>query len=49
VVRADPKNAVALYGRGMAKQLKGDKAGANADIAAAKQINPDIALRHRAP
>ena len=42
-LRVDPKNAFCLYGRGMAKQLMGDKAGADADIAAAKQIYPDIA------
>lgn len=40
---ANPKNAFALYGRSIAKQLKGDTAGANADIAAARQINPGIA------
>jgi tetratricopeptide (TPR) repeat protein len=38
-----PKNAFSLYGRGMTKWLKRDKAGANADIAAAKQISPDVA------
>jgi tetratricopeptide (TPR) repeat protein len=43
VLRADPKNAFSLYGRGTAKGLKGDQAGADADIAAAKQISPDIA------
>ncbi len=42
-VEANPKNAFALYGRGMVKQLKGDTAGGNADIAAATQIDPDIA------
>jgi tetratricopeptide (TPR) repeat protein len=42
-LRVDPKNAFCLYGRRMAKQLMGDQAGADADIAAAKQIYPDIA------
>jgi Flp pilus assembly protein TadD len=42
-LRADPRSDSSLYGRGMARQLKGDKAGADADIAAAKQISPDIA------
>ena len=42
-LRAEPKNAFSLYGRGIAKRLRGDAAGANGDIAAAKQISPDIA------
>jgi tetratricopeptide (TPR) repeat protein len=44
-LKADSKNAFSLYGRGMAKRLKADKAGADADadIAAAEQISPDIA------
>jgi Flp pilus assembly protein TadD len=42
-VQANPNNSSSLYGRGMAKWLKGDKAGADADIAAAKQISHDIA------
>jgi len=42
-LRTDPKNAFSLYGRGIAKGLKGDRSGADADIAAAKQISPDIA------
>ncbi|MGO9787571.1 MAG: hypothetical protein ACLPL5_12300, partial [Stellaceae bacterium] len=32
-----------LYGRGLAKHLKGDKAGGDADMAAAKLAFPDIA------
>jgi tetratricopeptide (TPR) repeat protein len=35
--------ATILYGRGVAKQKKGDNADGNADIAAAKTIDPDIA------
>ena len=42
VLRNDPKVARALYGRGLAKQKKGDP-GADADIAAAKAIKSDIA------
>ena len=42
-LQANPKNAFSLYGRGMAKWLTGDKAGADTDIATAKQISPDIA------
>ncbi len=41
--RIDPKAADGLYGRGMAKLKKGDEAGGNADIAAAKVIETDIA------
>jgi hypothetical protein len=42
-LRAEPKNAFSFYGRGITKRLKGDTAGADSDIAAAKQISPDIA------
>ena len=42
-LRLDPPNkADFLYGRGLAKEKKGDAGGA-ADIAAAKAINPHIA------
>jgi hypothetical protein len=34
----DPRMAVSLYGRDLAKQKKGDQAAADADIAAAKAI-----------
>jgi tetratricopeptide (TPR) repeat protein/predicted aspartyl protease len=49
VLRMQPKNPWALYGRGLAKVRKGDKAGGEADIAAAKASNPRIvtqAVRH---
>ncbi len=39
----NPKFAAALYGRGLAKQKKGDRAGADADLTAAKALRPDIA------
>jgi hypothetical protein len=42
-MRIDAKSAQGLYGRGLAKLKKGDAAGGNADIAAAKAIKPDIA------
>jgi hypothetical protein len=35
--------ASSLYGRGLAKQEKGDKPGGDADIAAAQKIDKDIA------
>lgn len=37
-----PKAAAAFYGRGMAKIKLGDKNGGQADIAHAKQINPNV-------
>ena len=42
-VALNPGSAVALYGRGLAKQKKGDRAGADADLAAAKAIRSDVA------
>lgn len=38
-----PDFAPSLYGRGIARRAQGDIAGGNADIAAAKQGEPDIA------
>jgi hypothetical protein len=35
--------ASALYGRGLARLKKGDTAGGNADVAAAKQVEAKIA------
>lgn len=42
-LRRDPKDADALYGRGLARQKKGDSSGAAADIKAAVALNPTIA------
>jgi membrane associated rhomboid family serine protease len=42
-LRRNPKQATTLYGRGLAKLRKGDVAGGEADIAAAKAIQADIA------
>ncbi len=41
-LRLAPKLASSLYGRGFAKLKKGDPAGGNADIAAAKTVDKDI-------
>jgi len=41
--KSDPKLAGSLYGRGLAKRKKGDDAGADLDIAAAKALRPTIA------
>ena len=41
-LRLSPRLASALYGRGKAKLKKGDRAGGNADIRAAKAINSGI-------
>ena len=43
VVRVDPKEPVALYGRGIAKARAGDADGGKADTAAAKALRPDVA------
>lgn len=37
-----PRNAEALYGRGIAKQKNGDQASGAADVAAAREIDPDV-------
>jgi tetratricopeptide (TPR) repeat protein len=39
---ASPNSAPSLYGRGLARRLSGDVEGGNADISAAKRINPRI-------
>jgi tetratricopeptide (TPR) repeat protein/predicted aspartyl protease len=41
-VRAQPRAAPALYGRGLAELKKGDKAAGDADIAAAQAIAPAV-------
>ena len=42
VLQFEPKNALALYARGWMLLKKGDAEAGNADIAAAKAINPNI-------
>jgi tetratricopeptide (TPR) repeat protein len=42
-LRFEPKLASALYGRGLGKFKKGDRAGGDADISAAKKIQANIA------
>jgi tetratricopeptide (TPR) repeat protein len=39
----NPKDAISLYGRGIAKLKTDDAAGGNADVAAAKAIRSDVA------
>ena len=41
-VGTNPNNAFALFNRGMAKKALGDGPGADADIAKARSIQPDI-------
>ena len=41
-LRLDPKNAYALYNRGVAKSRKGDKNGGEADQAAGKRMDPSV-------
>jgi regulator of sirC expression with transglutaminase-like and TPR domain len=43
VLKLQPKTASSLYGRGVARLKKGDSSGGNADIAAAKAIQANIA------
>ena len=43
VLKEVPDFADLLYGRGLAKRKKGDAAGGQADIAAAKALRPDVA------
>ena len=41
-LRADAKRPVALFGRGLARQARGDAAGAKADLAAARILLPTV-------
>jgi len=43
VIRINPQIADMLYGRGMSKLRKGDRANGNADIAAARAMQADVA------
>lgn len=45
VIARQPRSAWSLYGRGVAKQKKGDAAGAKADFAAAADVAPKLAAR----
>ena len=45
VMRFDPKNALALYAHGLTLLKKGDPEAGKADVAAAKAINPNIAVQ----
>jgi tetratricopeptide (TPR) repeat protein len=42
-LRLNPNIAESLYGRGIAKFKKGDRAAGTSDIEAARAINPQIA------
>jgi tetratricopeptide (TPR) repeat protein/predicted aspartyl protease len=46
-LKAEPRLAPALYGRGLAELKKGNKAAADADIAAAASIAPALAQQYR--
>jgi tetratricopeptide (TPR) repeat protein/predicted aspartyl protease len=46
-VKIEPKNAWALYGRGLAKLKKNDRSGGEADIAEAISIAPGVAEAYR--
>jgi tetratricopeptide (TPR) repeat protein len=42
-LRIEPKLASALYGRGLARLKKGDAAGGNADVEAARKLETKVA------
>ena len=42
-LKIKPKSAISLFGRGVAKRARGDITGGDADIAAAKDLEADIA------
>lgn len=42
-LEAYPQNPALLYGRGLARRARGDTAGANGDLAAARRLDPAIA------
>jgi Tfp pilus assembly protein PilF len=44
-IQLDPKDAKALYARGLAKRKNGDATGSDADMAAAKALDPDVEKR----
>jgi len=46
-LRAQPRLAPALYGRGLAELKKGDKAAGEADVAAAAGIAPGLVQQYR--
>ena len=44
-IKLDPSNADIFYARSLARAKTGDKKGADADLAAARRIDPDIGWR----
>ena len=43
LLKTQPENPYALFGRGVARRIKGDVRGGDGDVAAAASIKPDIA------
>jgi tetratricopeptide (TPR) repeat protein len=43
LLKTQPENPYALFGRGVARRMKGDVRGGDGDVAAAASIKPDIA------
>jgi tetratricopeptide (TPR) repeat protein len=43
LLKTQPENPYALFGRGVARRMKGDARGGDGDVAAAASIKPDIA------
>jgi hypothetical protein len=46
-LKLQPKSAWSLYGRGLAKAKKGDKAGGEADMAAGLALQPNLRAEAR--
>jgi hypothetical protein len=46
-VQLDPKDARALYTRGLAKRRNGDLTDGDAEMAAARSLDPDAGYRSR--
>ena len=38
----NPKDALSMYNRGVAKQVMGDQTGADVDMASARQLDPNV-------
>ncbi len=45
-LKSDPKRAHWLYGRSLARRMKGDRAGADADLAGALRGDPGIVAKY---
>lgn len=46
-IKGEPRSAFLLYGRGLAKEMKGDKVSGHADIAAALNLDSEVAETYK--